>query len=758
MSSSTTDRRLGITGAVAIKAPVRSYTTAAITLSGEQTVNGIALVTGDRCLVKNQLSSLDNGVYEVNTSSWTRSKDFDGTNDVITGTLVPAYDGTSAYVTFALSTVSPVIGTSNITFEQVFSNDASSVSFTQAGTGALARTTQEKLREVSLSLTDYTGWDNTGSTDQTSVLVKAMNKAFENATLTKNYIIDLPEGDFLFTQTNPFGSYSVSAAARQHVTFRCKGRYGARIIFRPGGSSDAHLYDGSTGAGLAAADNQLLMAMFEGFSFVLDDTGMSGGTLNIARLFPKSGAPNQNFMYRDCYAVGPSTAARSGKWLVVRGTINGSENYWDNCRSSLMGGIFDSTNSQAVNNYVHNSHWESMVGTVYKSVDGGGQLTHKGGSIIFHSALAADSYLMDLQASAGLTGNFVMENIKTELNHASAKLLNLSGANNGAVVDFVRTGHEVTSGTGSRTLVSVQPNCPARVKFTASKLNPTSGGPYLYEFKDGASFHYLGSQFSARIEFEDCDLPLDIHSRFSWGTNSNGLFRIRGGRNGSSWNTTDPNVAWDCDMLNGVGTATSPSSFSPQMKFKTGLIYYWPDSGNDTNGGSTRTKIPVGHTIDRVRLHRIAFGGTATTYRLAVTNDDGTFTYGVSAVATQNTVVDISCTDGTRVAASGVDQIIRVVCVKELAYNTQTANFTVGQTITDGTTATTAKILLDTDGGATGTLVIGFITGGTGAFGVGNIISDPLGGSATAGATTSRQGSSIARTQTAGDIYLIGYL
>lgn len=119
MSSSTTDRRLGLTGGVAIKAPVRTFTTAAITLSGEQTVNSIALVTGDRCLVKNQNSSVDNGVYEVSTSSWTRSKDFDGANDVITGTVVPAYNGVGTYALFVLSTVSPVIGTSLITFETI---------------------------------------------------------------------------------------------------------------------------------------------------------------------------------------------------------------------------------------------------------------------------------------------------------------------------------------------------------------------------------------------------------------------------------------------------------------------------------------------------------------------------------------------------------------------------------------------------------------------------------------------------------------
>jgi phage-related tail fiber protein len=50
-------------------------TTANITLSGTQTLDGIALVAGNRCLVKNQTAAQDNGIYDVSASTWTRSAD-----------------------------------------------------------------------------------------------------------------------------------------------------------------------------------------------------------------------------------------------------------------------------------------------------------------------------------------------------------------------------------------------------------------------------------------------------------------------------------------------------------------------------------------------------------------------------------------------------------------------------------------------------------------------------------------------------------
>ena len=66
----------------AYKQSVRCATTANITLSGTQTIDGIAVVAGDRVLVKNQTTASQNGIYVVSASTWTRSTDADAADEI----------------------------------------------------------------------------------------------------------------------------------------------------------------------------------------------------------------------------------------------------------------------------------------------------------------------------------------------------------------------------------------------------------------------------------------------------------------------------------------------------------------------------------------------------------------------------------------------------------------------------------------------------------------------------------------------------
>ena len=88
-----TDRIAGYVGDIALKLPCRVATTGAITLSGLQTIDGIAVAAGDRVLVKDQLSAVENGIYFAATGSWSRTPDFDGARDVVKGTTVSVTDG-----------------------------------------------------------------------------------------------------------------------------------------------------------------------------------------------------------------------------------------------------------------------------------------------------------------------------------------------------------------------------------------------------------------------------------------------------------------------------------------------------------------------------------------------------------------------------------------------------------------------------------------------------------------------------------------
>jgi hypothetical protein len=105
-----------------VKASVRAATTANITLSNTQTIDGVALSVGDRVLVKNQSTGSQNGIYVVASGSWTRAADFDNSPDVEVspGTFFFVEEGTTqadnGYVVSNDTAIT--IGTTAITFSQ----------------------------------------------------------------------------------------------------------------------------------------------------------------------------------------------------------------------------------------------------------------------------------------------------------------------------------------------------------------------------------------------------------------------------------------------------------------------------------------------------------------------------------------------------------------------------------------------------------------------------------------------------------------
>jgi hypothetical protein len=132
MATVSTDLRQGVNVGAAVKVPCRAATTAAITLSGEQTVDGVALVTGDRCLVKDQASGVNNGIYDVDTGAWTRSLDFDGTFDAKTGTFVYVTAGSTNTGFWYITTTGTItIETTSIAFARASSVLATFTAFVQ---------------------------------------------------------------------------------------------------------------------------------------------------------------------------------------------------------------------------------------------------------------------------------------------------------------------------------------------------------------------------------------------------------------------------------------------------------------------------------------------------------------------------------------------------------------------------------------------------------------------------------------------------
>jgi hypothetical protein len=111
------DRINGLVGSIAVKAPCKVATTANITLSGEQTIDGVAVTAGDRVLVKDQTTASENGIYDVSATAWSRSPDFNGARDATQETMVRIVSGTvNSSQTYKLDTANPAIGTSSLSF------------------------------------------------------------------------------------------------------------------------------------------------------------------------------------------------------------------------------------------------------------------------------------------------------------------------------------------------------------------------------------------------------------------------------------------------------------------------------------------------------------------------------------------------------------------------------------------------------------------------------------------------------------------
>lgn len=102
-----------------VKTSVRAATTANITLSGTQTIDGVALVAGDRVLVKNQTTASQNGLYLVAAGAWTRTTDTDAWTELVSA-FVFVESGTSNADSGWVCTIDPggTLGTNSVSWTQ----------------------------------------------------------------------------------------------------------------------------------------------------------------------------------------------------------------------------------------------------------------------------------------------------------------------------------------------------------------------------------------------------------------------------------------------------------------------------------------------------------------------------------------------------------------------------------------------------------------------------------------------------------------
>lgn len=115
------------------KQSVRAASTGNITLSGTQTVDGVALIAGDFFLAKDQTTASANGVYQVAAGAWARASWYDDGVEVTAATAIPVESGTvNGDAVFILTNDGAItVGTTSLAFTRL---GGSGVSYT-AGNG-----------------------------------------------------------------------------------------------------------------------------------------------------------------------------------------------------------------------------------------------------------------------------------------------------------------------------------------------------------------------------------------------------------------------------------------------------------------------------------------------------------------------------------------------------------------------------------------------------------------------------------------------
>lgn len=259
MASPSTDRRLGLVGNTAYKAAATVVATANITLSGEQTIDGIAVVesnaTGrpDRVLCIGQNDGSDNGLWDVSTGAWVRSKDANGNYDLANGSQVIIARGSRAYSVYVLATSDPItIGTTDQSWQQALTTSflatlaatggASLIGYSPDSggtTGVQAATVAINLNARTRSVLDFIP-DSEHAAIRARTSTANLTTYFQNAAVAVNRdtVAGAGPGGMVLV---PAGRYRINNVGCRDTVFR--GEHGGGTLIQAHTAGTGHLMD-----------------------------------------------------------------------------------------------------------------------------------------------------------------------------------------------------------------------------------------------------------------------------------------------------------------------------------------------------------------------------------------------------------------------------------------------------------------------------------------------------------------------------------
>lgn len=246
-------------------------TTANIVLNGAQTIDAVAVVAGDRVLVKNQALAKDNGLYVVPASgAWKRAQDADVSVEVTPGLFVHVEKGTAnGDSVWQLVTDAPIVlGTTDLVFEMVAGR-------TGVSAGSYTNVTVDKNGRV-IAGTNPTTLAGHGITD---AFTKAEAAASDQSQAATAFTTTGVSGS-VFTLTPVPAIRSYEPDQRFRVKFHMAGAETPGINISGQGIKLLKQYD-SSGAKVSAviASGQLADVEYDGTSVVLLDPLPSASVL-----------------------------------------------------------------------------------------------------------------------------------------------------------------------------------------------------------------------------------------------------------------------------------------------------------------------------------------------------------------------------------------------------------------------------------------------------------------------------------------------
>ena len=207
----------------------RVATTANITLSGEQAIDGVTTTT-DRVLVKNQSTASQNGIYVSASGAWARSTDADANAEVTSGLYTFITEGTANGSTgFVLTTDDPItVGTTALTFSQ-FSGLAqlnAGTGITKTGNTINVDAVQTQVTDVGAlnvgSITSGFGAINNGSSTITTTGALTGGTVTSTAGITGTQVDILAEGDLRLQDASGGQYVAVEAPATVGTSYTVK--------------------------------------------------------------------------------------------------------------------------------------------------------------------------------------------------------------------------------------------------------------------------------------------------------------------------------------------------------------------------------------------------------------------------------------------------------------------------------------------------------------------------------------------------------